>query len=84
MRNASRYFYKIKHIMATFTIEGTIQFRTIEGSFWAMIDTQNKKWRFINLPVPFQKEGLVTVLTVKLVDEAVSFIMWGKPVEVVL
>jgi hypothetical protein len=70
--------------MATFTIEGTIQFKTVEGGFWAMIDSQNKKWRFTNLPTSFQQEGLAAKLTVKLVDEAVSFIMWGKPVEVVL
>jgi hypothetical protein len=83
MINISCYL-NIKHIMATFTIEGTIQFKTVEGGFWAMIDSQNKKWRFTNLPTSFQQEGLVAKLTVKLVDEAVSFIMWGKPVEVVL
>lgn len=70
--------------MTTFIIEGTIQYKTVEGGFWAMVDSQNKKWRFTNLPTSFQQEGLVTKLSVKLVDEAVSFIMWGKPVEVIL
>ena len=69
--------------METFSIEGTIEFKNIESGFWAMIDKQNKKWRFVNLPIEFQKNGLTTKINVKLVDEAVSSIMWGKPVEVV-
>ncbi len=69
--------------METFSIEGTIEFKNIESGFWAMIDQQNKKWRFVNLPIEFQKNGLTTKINVKLVDESASIIMWGKPVEVV-
>ena len=69
--------------MQTLTIEGTIQFKNIEGGFWAMIDSQHKKWRFVNLPTEYQREGLFTQLQVQIVEEAASFIMWGKPVQVV-
>lgn len=70
--------------MKTITIEGTITFKNIEGGFWAMLDKDNKKWRFVNLPTQYQKEGLVTTLKVRLIDEVVSVIMWGKPVAVVM
>jgi hypothetical protein len=69
--------------METFSIEGIIEFKNIESGFWAMIDNNNKKWRFVNLPSELQKNGLSTKLNVKLVDEAVSLIMWGKAVEVI-
>jgi hypothetical protein len=69
--------------METFSIEGTIEFKNIESGFWVMIDNNNKKWRFVNLPSELQKNGLSTKLNVKLVDEAVSLIMWGKAVEVI-
>jgi hypothetical protein len=69
--------------MKTITIEGIISFHKIEGGFWGLVSTENKKWRFVHLPDKYQQEGLQAKLTVRLVDEVVSFIMWGKPVEVI-
>ncbi len=67
----------------TFTLNGTVVWKAIEGGFFAIHADDGKKYDPINLPDSLKKEGLRVSVTARLKKDAVSFHMYGAIVEIV-
>jgi len=65
----------------TTNITGIVSFINLEAGFWA-IKSGEEKYSPINLPEELKKEGLEVDLTVKLLPNLVTTIMWGKSIEI--
>jgi len=66
-----------------FEIVGTVQYKNIEGGFYAIVGDDGKKFNPINLPKSFRKDGLKVKVTARLKTETVSFRMYGAMIEIV-
>lgn len=61
--------------------EGTVVWVPIEGGFWGIEATNGHEYEPVNLPEPFQVNGLKIVFTGKLLNWG-SMHMWGETIEI--
>ena len=65
-------------------VNGTVQFMTFEGGFWAVHGDDNVTYDPMNtLPVAFQVEGLRVYLEAKVRHDAASVHMAGPIVDII-
>lgn len=63
--------------------EGTVEFNDLEGGFFGIIADDGSKYKPVNLPKRFQKDGLRIKFTGKLSSDLMSIHMWGKSIEII-
>jgi hypothetical protein len=63
--------------------QGTVEFNNIEGGFFGIIADDGSKYKPVNLPKRFQKDGLKIKFTGKLSSDLMSIHMWGKLIEII-
>lgn len=63
-------------------ISGKVVYQKLEMGFWGIVDDQGREWRPVQMPEQLKQEGKRVTVTLKEVDEAASFIMWGTPVKI--
>ena len=67
----------------TFEIVGTVVYKGIEGGFYAIDGDDGRKYDPINLPEPFNKDGLRVKVTARRRRDAMSLHMYGAIIEIV-
>jgi hypothetical protein len=60
---------------------GTVEYIDLEGGFYGIID-HDDRYDPLNLPEEFQIEGLRVFVVAKIVDDQVSFHMWGTIIKI--
>lgn len=61
---------------------GTVKFVELEGGFWGIIGNDGKHYDPINLSDEFKVENLRVYFEYKIVEDQVSFHMWGLLTEI--
>ena len=64
-------------------IKGKVVYQNLEMGFWGIEDAKGNQWRPIHMPEQLKYEGKEVMIKARKVDEDVSFIMWGTPIEVI-
>jgi hypothetical protein len=65
------------------TAEGSIIFQEFEGGFFGIITDDGNKYKPVNLPVNFQRDGLRVRFEGKLNADLVGIHMWGTLIEII-
>lgn len=60
---------------------GKVVYVPIEGGFWGLVDDQGAKYDPGTLPRSYRKEGLEVRVRAKVLQDVVTFRMWGRRVE---
>ena len=63
--------------------EGTVKFIDIEGGFFGIIADDGSKYKPVNLPKRFQKDGLKVRFEGKFRTDLLGIYMWGKLIEII-
>ncbi|MCP3928657.1 MAG: hypothetical protein GY705_06100, partial [Bacteroidetes bacterium] len=69
--------------MKKHAIEGKVIYQNLGTGFWGIIDTDDNKWRPVNMPDSLKKEGKKVNLVVEEIEEEVSIFMWGTAVKII-
>ena len=62
---------------------GTIQYNDFEGGFYGIVGDDGKYYDTINLPIEYEEDGLRVKYTLKILEDQMSFHMWGIVVEII-
>ena len=65
------------------TSEGSISYQEFEGGFFGIITDDGNKYKPVNLPINFQKDGLRIRFEGKLNADLVGIHMWGTLIEII-
>ena len=65
----------------SYTIKGKVVNEGLEGGFWGVVGAEGEKWRPTEFPSELKTPGLEVELVVEDSD-GMSFIMWGKQVNI--
>lgn len=63
--------------------EGTVYYIGLEGGFYGIIATDDRKFDPLNLPEEFRADSLKVSFLYKYADSQVSYHMWGSIIEIV-
>ena len=64
-------------------ISGIARYHNIETGFWGITDEKGNQWRPVNMPDQLKVNGSRVRCVVREVEDEVSVLMWGTPVEVI-
>jgi len=62
--------------------QGTIEYIQLEGGFFGIIADNGDKYRPLNLPEDFQKDGVRVRFEGKINTDIMGVYMWGKVIEI--
>jgi hypothetical protein len=67
------------------TILATVQFIDISGGFWGFIGDDGEKWRAFpdDFPQELKQDGLRVEICANLLEDVVSFVMWGTEIDII-
>ncbi len=63
--------------------EGTVKFIDLEGGFFGIIADDGSKYKPVNLPERYQKDGLKVSFEGKFRTDLMGIYMWGKLIEII-
>ncbi|KMQ50750.1 hypothetical protein CHISP_2273 [Chitinispirillum alkaliphilum] len=61
-------------------IKGVVTYIELEGGFYGIITPDGEKYRPLNLPEEFKKDGLEVEFRGEIQDDAIGIHMWGKAI----
>lgn len=71
------------HSPADISGRGKVVFQDLEGGFYGVISEDGRKFLPASLPERFKTDGMQVTYTFRPQQDAVSFMMWGEPVEII-
>jgi len=64
-------------------IQATIKYIDLEMGFWGLITADGSEYRPVEFPEQLKSEGKKTSCTIEVLEDHMSFIMWGTPVKII-
>lgn len=61
---------------------GTVVFVELEGGFYGIVADDGARYDPLNLPSGFQKDGLRVRFRARILEDAATIHMWGRPIEI--
>ena len=65
------------------TISGKVVYQELGMGFWGIIGDNGQEWLPINLPTHLQVKNKRVQVKAKLVEDAMSMVMWGTMIEII-
>jgi hypothetical protein len=72
----------VQHDEKLISAMGTVTFIEIEGGFFGIIADNGDKYRPLNLPKDFQKDGVRVRFEGKINSDIMGVYMWGEAIEI--